>query len=101
MCIRDSSWRHREGAVNTVNNRRLPCALRSFMLLAMNLRKDLVQGIGRFLDSSPLKTIKRGRGCFARGDVLEIECVEPDQRYAAVVRGGQKKKASGSSLNIQ
>jgi hypothetical protein len=59
------------------------------MLPAMNLRKDLVEGIERFLESIPLKIIKRGQGCFARGAVLEIECVEPDQQYAAVVRGGQ------------
>jgi len=54
----------------------------------MKLRKDLREGIQRFLDSTPQKTLKRGRGYFARGDVLELECVEPDRIYTAVVRGG-------------
>ncbi len=55
----------------------------------MKLRTDLLQGIERFLDSTPSKTVKRGRGYFARGDVLELECVEPDHLYAAVVLGGE------------
>src|ERR1043165_7914033 len=55
----------------------------------MKLRKDLLQGIERFLDSTPPKTITRGRGYFARGAVLELECVEPDYLYMAVVRGGE------------
>jgi len=55
----------------------------------MKLRKDLLQGIERFLALVPAKTRKRGRGYFARGDVLELECVEPDHLYAAIVRGGE------------
>src|SRR6266516_3063962 len=55
----------------------------------MKLGKDLLLGIEQFLDSTPPKTIKRGRGYFARGHVLELECVEPDRLYTAVVRGGE------------
>jgi hypothetical protein len=55
---------------------------------AMKLRKDSLQGIERFLSSVPPKTAKRGRGYFLRGDVLELECVESDHLYSAVVRGG-------------
>src|SRR6266496_6178116 len=55
----------------------------------MKLRDELLQDIQRFLDLLPARTRQRGHGYFARGDVLELECVEPDRLYAAVVRGGQ------------
>jgi hypothetical protein len=54
----------------------------------------MLQGIERFLALVPAKTRKRGRGYFARGDVLELECVEPDQYYAAVVSGGEDYEVS-------
>lgn len=55
----------------------------------MKLRKDLVDGIERYLGSAAPKTIKRGRGYFARGNVMEVKCVESDHLYSAVVRGGE------------
>jgi hypothetical protein len=54
----------------------------------MKLRKDLLQGIGRFLALVPAQTRQRGCDYFAAGNVLELECVEPDYLYTAVVRGG-------------
>ena len=55
----------------------------------MILRKDLLRSIERFLELVPVQTRQRGRGCHASGNVLELECVEPDHLYAAVVRGGE------------
>jgi len=54
----------------------------------MKLRKDLLQGIERFLALVSVQTRQRGRDYFAAGQVLELKCVEPDYLYAAVVRGG-------------
>jgi hypothetical protein len=55
----------------------------------MILRKDLLQSIERFLELVPVQTRQRGRDYHACGNVLELECVEPDHLYAAVVRGGE------------
>ena len=55
----------------------------------MTLRKDLLEGIERFLALLPAQTRQRGRSYHASGNVLEFECVEPDHLYAAVVRGGE------------
>jgi hypothetical protein len=55
----------------------------------MTLRKDLLQGIERFLVLMSAKVLKRGRSYHACGHVLELECVEPDHLYAAAVRGGE------------
>jgi hypothetical protein len=55
----------------------------------MTLRKDLLQGIERFLALVPAQTRKRGRAYHAQGAVLEFECLEPDHLYVAVVRGGE------------
>lgn len=60
----------------------------------MKLRKDLLQGIERSLESVPPKTLKRGRGYFMRGNVLNLRCVEPNRLYTAVVRGGQEYKVA-------
>src|ERR1043166_5112573 len=54
----------------------------------MKLRQDSLAGLQRSLDSAAPKTLKRGRGYFARGNVLELKCAEPDHVYSAVVRGG-------------
>jgi superfamily II DNA or RNA helicase len=54
----------------------------------MKLRKDLLQGIERFLALVPAQTRRRGREYFATGKVLEFKCVEPDYLYMAIVRGG-------------
>ena len=54
----------------------------------MKLRKDLLQGIDRFIAMVPPKTRKRGHGYFHCGAVLELRCIEPDHLYKAVVRGG-------------
>ncbi len=55
----------------------------------MKLRKELAQAIECFLDLVPPKTLKRGRGYFARGDVRKVECIEPEHLYLAIVRGGE------------
>ena len=55
----------------------------------MTLRNDLLQGIERFLALVPAQTRKRGRAYHAQGAVLELECLEPDHLYLAVVRGGE------------
>ena len=55
----------------------------------MTLRNDLLQGIDRFLALAPAQTRKRGRAYHAQGAVLELECVEPDHLYIAVVRGSE------------
>jgi len=54
----------------------------------MILRNDLLLAVDQFLALLPAKTRTRGRSYHARGSVLELECVEPDHLYAAVVRGG-------------
>ncbi len=54
----------------------------------MKLRKDLLEAIDRFLDAIPPKTLKRGHGYFARGDVVELKCEVPDCLYTAIVIGG-------------
>jgi superfamily II DNA or RNA helicase len=55
----------------------------------MKLRKEVLQGIERFLRLVPAQTRKRGQAYQAQGAVLELECLVPDQEYAAVVRGGE------------
>jgi hypothetical protein len=55
----------------------------------MTLRNDLLQGIERFLALVPAQTRKRGRAYHAQGAVLELECLEPDHLYLAVVSGGE------------
>ncbi|HET7626085.1 MAG TPA: hypothetical protein VFM25_12550, partial [Verrucomicrobiae bacterium] len=55
----------------------------------MNLRTDLLNGIERFLDVIPAQTRKRGRDYQANGHVIELECVEPDHLFAAIVRGSK------------
>lgn len=60
----------------------------------MKLRKDLLQGIERFLAMVSAKTRQRGRGYFHCGAVLKFDCVEPDRLYKAVVRGGEDYKVS-------
>ncbi len=55
----------------------------------MKLRKDLLQGIERFLSLVPAQTRKRGRAYHLQGAVLELECTVPDQEYLAVVQGGE------------
>jgi len=62
--------------------------------MEMKLRKELLQGIERFLEIVPSKTRKRGRGYFHNGAVLELNCVEPDRLYRAVVRGGEDYQVS-------
>jgi superfamily II DNA or RNA helicase len=52
----------------------------------MKLPKLLLQGIDGFLSALPPKVVKRGRDDFACGAVVELECVEPNQRYQALVR---------------
>lgn len=56
---------------------------------AMKLRKDLLEGIDQFLNSMPLKTLKRGRHYFTGGQVCELACIETDHLYSAVVFGGE------------
>src|SRR6266576_4716943 len=60
----------------------------------MKLRKDLLQGIERFLNLVPAQTRKRGRAYHARGQVLELECLQPDQSYTAIVRGSEDHEVS-------
>ena len=55
----------------------------------MKLRKDVLQGIERFLDLVSVETRRRGSDYFAGGNVLELKCVEPDSLYSAVVRGSK------------
>jgi hypothetical protein len=54
----------------------------------------LLQGIERFLALVPAQTRKRGRAYHAQGRVLELECVQPDRSYAAVVQGGENYEVS-------
>jgi len=60
----------------------------------MTLRKELLQGIDRFLALVPAQTRKRGRTYHRQGRVLEFECVTPDQTYVAVVQGGEDYEVS-------
>ncbi len=55
----------------------------------MTLLPKLVQGIERFLNLMPAQTRKRGVAYHRQGRVLEMECVQPGQSYAAVVQGGE------------
>ncbi len=55
----------------------------------MKLRNDLLVGITRFLAMVPAQTRARGRSYLADGRVRELECVEPDRLYSAMVRGGE------------
>src|SRR5581483_572930 len=55
----------------------------------MTLHPDLIQGIQEFLALAPSNALRRGRQYFANGAVLELNCVEPDHLFAAVVRGGE------------
>jgi len=55
----------------------------------MMLRKELLNGIERFLALVPAQTRKRGRTYHAQGAVLKLECIIPDESYAAVVQGGE------------
>ncbi len=60
----------------------------------MTLRKELLQGIERFLALVPAQTRKRGRAYHDQGQVIELECVEADHLYVAVVRGGEDYEVS-------
>ncbi|MGD1086904.1 MAG: SWIM zinc finger family protein, partial [Verrucomicrobiota bacterium] len=51
------------------------------------MRNDLLQGIERFLELLPVETRRRGLGYHTGGNVHQLECVEPDRLYTAVVRG--------------
>ena len=43
--------------------------------------------IQRYLDNFPSQSRRRGKRYYADGAVLEVTCIEPDCRFAAVVRG--------------
>src|SRR5579859_2133529 len=58
-------------------------------VLEMKLRNDLLEAIERFLGLVSSKTFKRGRGYFTSGSVRDLNCVEPNYLYTAVVRGGE------------
>ena len=60
----------------------------------MTLRKDLLQGIPRFLALVPAQARKRGHTYHAQGRVLALECDQPDQVYVAVVQGGEVYEVS-------
>lgn len=53
----------------------------------MKLRKDLLEGITRFLSLIPAQTRSRGSDYQVR--VVSLECVEPDHLFGAIVRGSQ------------
>ena len=55
----------------------------------MKLRKDLLQGIERFLSLVPVQTRKRGLDYQTQGRVIVLECAGPDASYLAVVKGGE------------
>src|ERR1017187_5310967 len=55
----------------------------------MSERDNLVRAAERFLKLVPVQTRERGRAYYANGQVLNVTCVNPDQAYTAVVRGGQ------------
>ena len=55
----------------------------------MIVGKDLLPGIQRYLDAIPAGPLTRGRSYFSRGAVLELQCLEPDRLYTAVVQGGE------------
>src|ERR1039458_8187840 len=55
----------------------------------MSKRDNLVRAAERFLKLVPVQTRERGRAYYANGQVLNVTCVNPDQTYSAVVRGGQ------------
>lgn len=55
----------------------------------MKLAKELLAGIQPSLESIPAKTVRRGHGYFANGNVIELVCIEPNHLYEAVVRGGE------------
>ncbi|HEV8541101.1 MAG TPA: SNF2-related protein, partial [Verrucomicrobiae bacterium] len=55
----------------------------------MKLQKALLDGIQRFFNSAPAAAIKRGRAYHAGGNVTELECIEPNHLYSAVVQGGE------------
>ena len=55
----------------------------------MKLRKDLLQGIERFLDLVPVQARRRGLTYHVQGRVLELECIQADESFAAVVQGGE------------
>ncbi len=56
----------------------------------MKLRKDLLEGITRFLSLIPAQTRARGSDYHSQGRVLDLECVEPDHLFGAMVSGSQQ-----------
>ena len=61
-----------------------------FILSAMKLQTEALEGIRQFLDSILLGTLMRGRSYFGRGAVMGLECIAPDHLYSAVVRIGRE-----------
>ena len=60
----------------------------------MMLRKELLQGIERFLALVPAQTRQRGRAYHAQRQVVGLDCVTLDHLYMAVVRGGENYSVS-------
>lgn len=59
------------------------------MLLKMPSQSDWIRTIKQVLDLLPRKTVRRGRGYFRDGHVLELNCIDPECHYRAIVRGGE------------
>ena len=55
----------------------------------VQLQEELLAGIQPFFELIHAKTMERGRRYFVSGSVGEIECVQPNRLYSAVVRGGE------------
>ena len=55
----------------------------------MTLAKELASGIQPFLESVPPETKRRGREYFASGRVTDLDCIQPNRQYTAIVEGGE------------
>ena len=55
----------------------------------MKLGTDLLEGIRQFVAQVPARARRRGRDYFVRGSVLELECLDPDRLFSAVVQGSE------------
>ena len=53
----------------------------------MQLARDIIPGITRFLALVPAETRRRGQQYHANGQVIALDCVRPNKSYVAVVQG--------------
>ncbi|HEX7858752.1 MAG TPA: DEAD/DEAH box helicase [Verrucomicrobiae bacterium] len=55
----------------------------------MTLAQELASDIQPFLESVPPETKRRGREYFDSGRVTNLDCIQPNRRYTAIVEGGE------------